>query len=134
MQYSELTAAAARARKNAYAPYSKFTVGAALLSKEGKVFVGSNVENISFGLTICAERSAVAAAVVSGHRDLDAIAILADSKKPVLPCGACRQVLAEFNPSMKIFAATTDGEVEEFSLKDLLPLPTQGLLEKRQDV
>jgi cytidine deaminase len=134
MQYSELMAATAKARKNAYAPYSKFTVGAALLTKDGEIFLGSNVENASFGLTICAERSAVAAAVAAGHRDLDAIAILTDSKKPALPCGACRQVLAEFNPSMKVIAATVDGETEQFSLKDLLPLPTQGLLEKRQDV
>jgi len=134
MKDSELMAAAAKARKNAYAPYSQFTVGAALLSKDGKVFVGSNVENVSFGLTICAERSAIAAAITAGHRDLEAIAIMTNSEKPAVPCGACRQVMAEFNPSMKVLAATMDGEVEQFSLRDLLPLPTQGLLEKRQDV
>ncbi len=131
MQYSELTAAASKARESAYAPYSKFTVGAAVLSKEGKVFVGCNVENISLGLTICAERSAIAAAVAAGHRDFEAIAIVTDSKKPALPCGACRQVMAEFNSSMKVLAATVAGDAEQFSLKELIPLPAQGLLEKR---
>src|SRR5216684_2277037 len=122
MQYAELTAAASKARESAYAPYSKFTVGAAVLSKEGKIFVGCNVENISLGLTICAERSAIAAAVAAGHRDFEAIAIVTDSKKPALPCGACRQVMAEFNSSMKVLAATVAGDAEQFSLKELLPL------------
>ena len=130
MQYLGLRAAASKAREWSYAPYSKFTVGAAVLSKEGKIFVGCNVENISLGLTICAERSAIAAAVAAGHRNFEAIAIVTDFKKPALPCGGCRQVIAESNPSMKVLAATMTGDAEQFSLKERLPLPAQGLLEK----
>src|SRR5260370_14639173 len=111
MQYCELTGAAWKARESAYAQYSKFTVGAAVLSKGGKVFVGCNVDNIALGLTICAERSAIAAAVTAGHRDFEAIAIVTDSKKPALPCGACRQVMAEFNSSIKGLPATVAGYV-----------------------
>ena len=131
MQSTKLFAAAKKAREQAYAPYSEFTVGAAVLTKSGKVFVGCNIENASLGLTVCAERSAVAAAVVAGERDFEAIAIVVNSKKPALPCGACRQVLAEFNPSMKVFVATTGGEEQHFSLTTLLPLPKQGLFENR---
>jgi len=131
MQYVELTAAASKTRESAYAPYPKFAVGAAVLSKEGRVFVGCNVENISLGLTICAERSAIAAAVAAGHRDFEAIAIVTGSKKPALPCGACQQVMAEFNPSMKVVVATVASDAEQFSLKELLPWPAQVLLEKR---
>ena len=131
MELAKLILAAKKAREQAYAPYSGFTVGAAILTKSGQVFVGCNVENASLGLTICAERSAVAAAVVESEKDFEAIAIVANSNKPVLPCGACRQVLAEFSPSMKIFVATTGGEQQEFSLNALLPLPKQGLFENR---
>ena len=132
MVLNNLLAAAKKAREQAYAPYSEFTVGAALLTKNGKVFVGCNVENASLGLTVCAERSAVAAAVVGGEKDFEAIAIVANSKKPALPCGACRQVLAEFSPSMKIVVGTTTaGKQEQFSLTTLLPLPKQGLFENR---
>lgn len=120
---------ATEARQRAYAPYSKFSVGAALLSESGKVFVGCNVENVSLGLTICAERAAVAAAISAGSRDFVAIAVVTDSKRPALPCGACRQVLAEFNLSMKILASTLTGEVEEFEVAELLPKPRQGILE-----
>jgi cytidine deaminase len=129
-----LLKAAAEARANAYAPYSKFTVGAALLTKSNEIFSGCNVENISFGLTICAERAAVAAAVSKGHVDFLAIAIVADSKVPAMPCGACRQVLAEFNPELKILTSTTSGERETVSLTDLLPRAKQGIMESYQDV
>ena len=124
-----LVEAAAAARATAYAPYSKFAVGAALLTKSGRIFSGCNIENISLGLTICAERSAVAAAIAAGDKDFVTIAVLTDSKQPALPCGACRQVLAEFNPTMKIITATTSGESAEFGLADLLPKPSQGILE-----
>lgn len=131
---SELLKAATTARSVAYAPYSKFAVGAAVLTKSGRIFSGCNVENLSLGLTICAERSAVSAAVSAGARDLIAIAVVTDSKEPALPCGACRQVLAEFNPKMRIVSATMNGEFEEVGLADLLPKATQGILETDRNV
>jgi cytidine deaminase len=133
-QYNELIDAASAARQRAYAPYSSFQVGAALVTTTGKIYTGCNVENVSLGLTICAERSAVATAIAQGSKDFRAIAIVTASKKPAIPCGACRQVLAEFNPKMKILAATIDGKVEEFELAELLPLPSQGILEGARDV
>jgi cytidine deaminase len=134
MSNKDLIEAATVARSAAYAPYSKFAVGAAVLTKSGKIFSGCNVENISLGLTICAERSAIAAAVTAGTRDLITIAVVTESKKPALPCGACRQVMAEFNPRMRIVAATTNGESEEFELSELLPKPKQGILESNRNV
>ena len=129
MKLDKLVLAAKKAREQAYASYSGFTVGAAILTKSGQVFVGCNVENASLGLTICAERSAVVTAVGDGEKDFEAIAIVANSNKPALPCGACRQVLAEFSPSMEVFVATTAGKQQQFSLSALLPLPKQGLFE-----
>jgi cytidine deaminase len=120
---------ARNARTRAYAPYSKFLVGAALLTRSGKVFTGCNVENISFGLTMCAERVCVGNAIGAGERELEAIAIVAASREPILPCGACRQVLAEFNPNLAIYSATSGDEVSEFHLEDLLPQSRQGILE-----
>jgi cytidine deaminase len=129
MSYNELKAAALQARKNAYAPYSKFAVGAAVLTKSGEIFSGCNVENVSLGLTICAERAAVAAAVARGHREFVALAIVTDSKEPAAPCGACRQVLAEFNPAIQMISSTIQGREETWTLADLLPRPRQGILE-----
>jgi len=134
MHNKDLIEAAAAARSAAYAPYSKFAVGAAVLTKSGKIFSGCNVENISLGLTICAERSAIAAAVTAGTRDLIMIAVVTESKNPAVPCGACRQVMSEFNPRMKIVAATTNGKSEEFELSELLPKPKQGILESNRNV
>src|ERR1051326_1550112 len=134
MDMMQLVDPAFQARRRAHAPYSGFAVGAALLTKSGKIFSGCNVENVSFGLTICAERSAVAAAVANGEKDFIAIAVVADSSEPALPCGACRQVLAEFNPDLKIIASTAGRTVEEFTLSDLLPRPRQGILEAFRDV
>ena len=134
MSDSELIKIAMEARSRAHAPYSKFTVGAALLTKSGRVFSGCNIENISLGLTTCAERVALGAAVSDGQKEFVAIYLIADSKRPVLPCGACRQVLAEFNPALKIVTSTISGERETAELKDLLPRPTQGLLESFEDV
>jgi len=88
--------AALKAREKAYAPYSCFKVGAAVLGKSGTIYTGVNVENASYGLTICAERAAIAKAVSEGETELVAIAVVADSAKPAVPCGACRQVMAEF--------------------------------------
>lgn len=129
MQYGDLISAALKARAKAYAPYSKFAVGAALLGKAGQVFAGCNVENVSLGLTICAERAALAAAIADGVKDFEAIAIVADSQKPALPCGGCRQVLAEFSPGLLVIAVTTSGQHQQFSLNELLPFPKQGLFE-----
>ena len=115
------------AREQAYAPYSKFAVGAALLAYSGEIFTGCNVENVSFGLTICAERIAVSTAVQAGCRQFAAIAVVADTECPVAPCGACRQFLAEFNPSLSIYSAGRSGVNDSWSLSTLLPSPFRGL-------
>jgi cytidine deaminase len=116
-----LIAKARAARKNAYAPYSGFKVGAALLSSDGRVFLGSNVENASYGATSCAERSALAAAVSAGARRFRAIAIVADMAEPCPPCGICRQALHEFSPGLELIMANLRGRVSIASLSDLLP-------------
>ena len=117
----QLVRAASAARAFAYAPYSQFRVGAALLSPDGRVFSGCNVENASYGLTLCAERTAVFKAVSEGFASFDAVAVCADTDDPVTPCGACRQVLAEFNPSMTVVCCTTSGKKTVYSLSELLP-------------
>jgi cytidine deaminase len=117
---NRLVEAARRAQTYAYAPYSHFPVGAAVLAEDGRVFQGCNVENSSFGLTVCAERNAVAAALVAGARP-SAVAVVANGKA-VPPCGACRQVLAEFDPTMPVVLATADGDERKVtSLDALLP-------------
>ena len=134
MSANRLIEAAFDVRQHAHAPYSQFSVGAALLTKSGKIFVGCNIENISLRLTICAEQAAVTAAVASGDVDFVAIAVVADSKEPVVPCGACRQLLAEFNPALEIITSTVDRRRETFLLSQLLPRPTQGILESFRNV
>jgi cytidine deaminase len=128
MNDEELIAEARNARSNAYSPYSTFAVGAALRCKDGVVFRGCNVENISYGLTLCAERVAIGAAISEGAREFDAIAIISDSLEPVVPCGACRQVLAEFAPGLRVISSTLAGVTAEFDLAVLLPVPKQGIL------
>jgi len=121
-EITDLVEAAKEARRNAYAPYSRFSVGAALLACNGEIFVGCNVENGSFGLTLCAERVAVANAVVNGCRDFEAIAVVAGTDEtPPTPCGACRQVLAEFNPLLTVICATESGQFRIMRLDELLP-------------
>lgn len=108
------------AAQNAYAPYSGFKVGAALLAKNGQVFLGCNVENASYSLTICAERTALFKAISEGERDFEAIAIWVDADQAFPPCGACRQALYEFGPKMQVIFGNKDGySVQE--LEHLLP-------------
>ena len=123
----ELLSAAVQATERSYAPYSKFQVGAALLGKNDVIYRGVNVENASYGLTICAERSAIFGAISDGQRQFELIAIA--SPGGVAPCGACRQVLHEFAPDIKILLVDTSGEkqVAELSLNMLLPYAFSGL-------
>ena len=125
--FSELVEAAWKARESAYAPYSGFAVGAALRTRSGRVFTGVNVENISLGLTMCAERVCIGAAVAAGEREFTELAIASGSKPAAVPCGACRQVIAEFNPGLPIASRAGDGSVEHFTLAELLPHPRQGI-------
>jgi len=113
---------AKKAREHAYAPYSKFSVGAALITKNGKIYRGCNIENASFGLTNCAERTAIFKAISEGERDFQALLVVADTKDPVSPCGACRQVLAEFcPPTMPVYLANVNGNIEQTTVEQLLP-------------
>ena len=127
-----LILAARDARNRARVPYSHFAVGAALLTKGGQIFKGCNIENVSLRLTLCAEEVAVGAAVAAGETEFTAVAVIADSQQPVLPCGGCRQLLAEFNPAMEVISATLSGSIERYSLKELLPRHNQGILEKAE--
>lgn len=128
MTTDELIAAAWDARDKAYAPHSNFRVGAALLASDERVFSGCNVENISYGLTNCAERVAIGAAVAAGVRSFEKVAVVADTAQPISPCGACRQVLAEFGVKTVILANRT--ERLEFSLEELLPRASTGILDR----
>jgi len=126
MERENLLAAAREAAEHAYAPYSHFRVGAAavLETPEGELMAtGANVENASYGLTVCAERTAVFAAVNAGDTAFDAIAIVIDDERLPTPCGACRQVLAEFSPGMRVILATTGGKRKVTTLGELLPDP-----------
>ena len=128
MDWDLLVEAAWQAREAAYAPYSKFAVGAALLAKDGRIFLGCNVENISYGLTNCAERVAIGAAVAAGVREFLAVAVVADTGVPISPCGACRQVLAEFGVPRVMLANRS--ERLEFGLAELLPRASSGILDR----
>lgn len=117
-----LVEAASRARELAYAPYSNFRVGAALLAEDGRVFTGANVENAAYGSTLCAERVAMPAAVVAGVRKFSALAVVGDGDGPTTPCGACRQVLFEFAPDLVVIAGGAEGVTARYVLgRDLLP-------------
>lgn len=122
IERKKLIECAIRARDFAYAPYSRFKVGAAILTREGKVFSGCNVENSSYGLTICAERVALFKAVSEGYRSFKAIAVVGDVSEFVPPCGACRQVLREFSSDMLVVMGNVSGDFVERKLEELLPL------------
>ncbi|WP_277587185.1 cytidine deaminase [Psychrobacillus antarcticus] len=122
MNKEMLLEASKSAREKAYVPYSKFPVGAALLTKDGEVFLGCNIENASFGLTNCAERTAIFKAVSEGKKEFVAIAISGDTEGPISPCGACRQVLAEFcDKDMPVYLTNLKGNVLETTVAELLP-------------
>jgi len=124
----DLVAAARRARENAAAAFSHFKVGAALESADGTVFTGCNVENATYGLTICAERVAMFKALSEGHRSFTRIAIVADTEAPTPPCGACRQILWEFAGNLEILLANLTEDKGRHYLEDLLPLPFDARL------
>jgi len=128
MQPSHFHAALA-ARLHAYAPYSGFNVGAVISSTDGRLFAGCNVENLSYGLTICAERNAIFAAVAAGVREFVDITIVAATREPISPCGACRQVMAEFG-DFKIVSATLDGKIFESTVHEMLPRGSTGILDR----
>ncbi len=118
-----LVRAAAQARKRAVAPYSKFHVGAALLTQSGEIITGANVESASYGLTCCAERVALFTALTSGNGDFVALAVVARTRNGPMPCGACRRLLAEYAPGAKVYVADSRAlnRIREFSVRELLP-------------
>lgn len=126
MDEATLMHEAEKAREHAYAPYSGFKVGAALATKDGRVFHGCNVENASYGLTCCAERTAFFSALAAGCKagSFDALAVVADSEEPVSPCGACRQVILELGgAALPVYTGTTRGGMRTFTAGQLLPEP-----------
>jgi len=121
MEDHTLVDAASKARQMAYVPYSKFPVGAAVVTVDGSIYTGCNIENASYGLTCCAERTAIFKAVSDGHRQIVQVAVVADTDEPVSPCGACRQVIMEFGPDVRIVLANLQGNQQVTSAKELLP-------------
>ena len=121
-----LIQAALEARGRAYAPYSHFAVGAAVMARDGRIFAGVNVENASYPLTVCAERNAIAAAVLGGAREIVAVAVVTSASPPSAPCGGCRQVLVEFAREATVVLANPQGERIETTLSELLPRAFRG--------
>lgn len=123
MNDMELLGLARKASKNAYVPYSKFAVGAAIECRDGKIYTGCNIENAALGDTICAERTACVKAVSEGNRDFLRIAIYAESENFCMPCGSCRQFLSEFSPDgqLEVLCARADGRYVSYRLRELMP-------------
>ena len=121
MTEQELCQAAIAMMERSYIPYSHFPVGAALECSDGTVFTGCNIENAAYGLTICAERTAIFKAISEGHRDFKRIVIAGKSEDYCVPCGSCRQVMQEFAPRMEVICLNGKGEAKHFALKELLP-------------
>jgi cytidine deaminase len=124
--FDDVVTAARAARERAIAPYSAFRVGAALRTADGTVVAGCNIENASYGLTMCAERVALFKALSEGHREFTALVVVADTATPTAPCGACRQLLWEYCGDIPVALATLDGIAAEHRLRDLLPQPFDG--------
>lgn len=125
-QHDTLIAAARTAREHAHAPYSNFRVGAAVRAKSGRIFSGCNVENATYGLTLCAERVAIFKAISEGERGFDAVAVVADTDALTPPCGSCRQILWEFCGDAEVILANLSGKVERYRMSSLLPKPFDG--------
>ncbi|WP_148551209.1 cytidine deaminase [Paraclostridium bifermentans] len=124
MDNRELLEIAEKARENSYSPYSNFKVGAALLTKSGKVFTGCNVECASFGGTNCAERTALFKAISEGYKDIEAIAVAStnsEKNEPTYPCAICRQVIIEFGPHIRIITGYSKGDIQEQTIAELVP-------------
>ncbi len=121
--YRGLLKVALEVREKAYAPYSRFSVGAAVMAENGSIYSGVNVENASYGLTVCAERSAIYAAVSAGERKFSALAVAADTSPPPAPCGACRQVLWELAGDIAVITSNPEGNLLTYSLSELIPHP-----------
>ena len=122
MDFKELVEKAKRARGFSYSPYSKFRVGAALLTKTGKIYTGCNIENIGFSPTVCAERTAIFKAISEGEKEFDAIAVISDLETTVYPCGVCRQVMTEFfKPDTPIICADRNGEYKVLKFSEVMP-------------
>ncbi len=130
MSASELIAAARTARRHAVAPFSRFKVGAAVEAVGGAIISGCNIENATYGLTMCAERVAIFKALSEGHRGFTRVAIVADTRAPAPPCGACRQILWEFGGDLEVVLANTRRETARFRLSELLPHPFDARLLK----
>ena len=130
MKNSDLIAAARRARRQARAAYSGFKVGAALETADGTVITGCNIENATYGLTVCAERVAMFKALSDGHRRFARVVVVADTDTPTPPCGACRQVLWEFGGNLEVILANLRRQTGRYQLSDLLPLPFDDRLLK----
>ena len=131
-EWAQLLKLAKKVREHAYAPHSKFKVGAAVLCKSGKTYVGCNVENASYSVTLCAERSAISNAIANGEKEILAVAVVADSHPATPPCGACRQFIQEFGPKSTVILMNLNGETAVYNQKDLLPHPfTYSMLRKK---
>ena len=130
MDHKTLVEAAREARQRAFAPYSTFKVGAALEAADGTIITGCNIENSTYGLTVCAERVAVFKAVSEGRRTFKRIAVVADTQAPTPPCGPCRQILWEFCGDIEVILANLTDETGRYQMKDLLPLPFDARLLK----
>jgi cytidine deaminase len=130
LSVSDLIEAARRARQHAHAAFSNFKVGAALETADGTIVTGCNVENATYGLTICAERVAMFKAISDGHRQFQRVAVVADTQAPTPPCGACRQILWEFGGDLEVVLANLERETGRHRLSALLPLPFDARLLK----
>lgn len=131
---NKLIESAKKARLNAYTPYSKFKVGAAILLKNGKIVTGANIENVSFGLTNCAERTAIFKLISEGYdpKEVIGFSVIGQTKEPISPCGACRQVMAEFfSKDLEVVLANLDGKYLVTTLKDLLPYSFEEIEDER---